>query len=55
MNEYQLILKEKIDLLVLPAHEDGLLEDRFFNRSNDELVRKMPRSILLVKNEPGKV
>lgn len=47
--------KEKIDLLVMLAHEEGLLEDLFFNRSNDELVRKIPCSIMLVKKEPGKV
>jgi nucleotide-binding universal stress UspA family protein len=45
--------EEKIDLLVMLAHEEGHLEDLFFNRSNDELVRKMPCSILLVKKEPG--
>lgn len=49
------IKEEKIDLLVMLAHEEGHIEDLFFNRSNDELVRKMPCSILLVKKEPGKV
>lgn len=48
------IKEEKIDLLVMLAHEEGHLEDLFFNRSNDELVRKMPCSIMLVKKEPGK-
>jgi hypothetical protein len=33
------------------AHEEGRLEDLFFNKSNDELVRKMPCSIMLVKKE----
>ena len=49
----KIINEEKIDLLVLLAHEEGFLEDLFFQRSNDELVRKMPCSIMLVKNEPG--
>jgi len=49
------IKQEKIDLLVLLAHEEGRLEDLFFNRSNDELARKMPCSILLVKQEPGQI
>ena len=48
-------VQEKIDLLVMLAHEEGHLEDLLFNRSNDELVRKMPCSILLVKNEPGSI
>jgi universal stress protein A len=43
---------ENIDLLVMLAHEEGFLENLIFNRSNDELIRKMPCSILLVKKEP---
>lgn len=46
---------EKIDLLIMLAHEEGHLEDLLFNRSNDELVRKMPCSIMLVKKEPGEI
>jgi nucleotide-binding universal stress UspA family protein len=45
------IEQEQIDLLVLLAHGEGRLEDLLFNRSNDELVRKMPCSIMLVKKE----
>jgi nucleotide-binding universal stress UspA family protein len=48
------IEEEKIDLLVMLAHKEGRLEDLFFERSNDELIRKMPCSIMLVKKEPGK-
>jgi nucleotide-binding universal stress UspA family protein len=49
------IEEEKIDLLVMLAHEEGRLEDLFFNRSNDELVRKMPCSLMLVKKEAGTI
>ena len=49
------IEQEKIDLLVMLAHKEGHLEDLFFQRSNDELVRKMPCSIMLVKKEPERV
>jgi len=49
------IAQENIDLLVMLAHEEGRMEDLFFNKSNDELVRKMPCSIMLVKKEPGPV
>lgn len=49
------IQEEKIDLLIMLAHEEGHLEDLLFNRSNDELVRKMPCSIMLVKKEPGEI
>lgn len=48
------IEEEKIDLLVIPAHKEGRLEDLLFDRSNDELVRKMPCSVMLVKKEAGK-
>ena len=41
-----------IDLLVMLAHEQGRLEHFLFGRSNDELIRRIPCSILLVKKEP---
>lgn len=40
---------EKIDLLIMLAHEEGRLEHLVFGRSNEDLVRKMPCSIMLVK------
>lgn len=49
------IEQENIDLLVMLTHKEGRLKDLFFQRSNDELVRKMPCLIMLVKKEPGKV
>jgi universal stress protein A len=47
--------EEKIDLLIMLAHEEGRLEHFLFGRSNEELVRKMPCTILLVKKEPQPV
>ena len=44
--------KEKIDLMVLRAHEKSRLEKFMVGGSNDELIRMMPCSIFLVKNEP---
>jgi nucleotide-binding universal stress UspA family protein len=49
----QTVKDDKIDLLVMLAHEEGRLEHFLFGRSNEELVRKMPCSILLVKKEPA--
>ncbi len=46
------VKEKKIDLLVIIAHEEGHLEHFLFGRSNHELVRRMPCSILLVKKEP---
>jgi universal stress protein A len=45
------VKEDKIDLVILRAHEESRIE-RFLVRShNDELIRKMPCSILLVKSE----
>ncbi len=49
----KVVREEKIDLLVLPAHEESRLEHFLFGRDNEELIRSMPCSILLVKKEPG--
>ena len=44
--------EEKIDLLIMAAHEENRLEHYLFSRDNYKIVRKMPCSILLVKTEP---
>ena len=43
--------EEKIDLVVLRAHEESRIERFLVGGSNDALIRKMPCSIFLVKNE----
>jgi nucleotide-binding universal stress UspA family protein len=49
------VVEEKnIDLIILLAHEEGRLEHFLFGRSNEELIRRMPCSILMVKKEPGR-
>jgi len=48
----QVIKDERIDLLLVPAHEEGRLEHFLFGRSNEDLIRRMPCSIILVKQEP---
>lgn len=40
---------EKIDLIVMPSHQEGRLEHLLFGHTNHEILRKMPCSILLVK------
>ena len=47
------VKEENIDLIIMLAHEEGRLEHFLFGRSNEELIRKMPCSILMVKKEPG--
>ena len=50
---FQVVKDENIDLLILLAHEEGHIEHFLFGRSNDEIIRKMPCSILMIKKEPG--
>ena len=47
--------EKDIDLIVMLAHQEWRLEHFLFGRSNEELIRKMPCSILLVKQEPQAV
>jgi len=46
------VKEEKIDLIIMSAHEEGRLEHYMFGRTVEELTRKMPCSILLVKYDP---
>ena len=46
----KIIEKEKIDLVVMRAHEESRIEHFIVGSSNDEVIRKMPCSVLLVKN-----
>jgi universal stress protein A len=48
----KVIGEEKIDLLLVLGHKEDRLEHFLFGRSNEDLIRKMPCSILLVKQEP---
>ena len=46
-------VKERdIDLIIMLSHKEGRLEHFLFARSNEELIRRMPCSILLMKKEP---
>jgi len=47
----KVIKEDKIDMLILRAHEESSIERFLVRSSNDELIRKMPCSILLVKSE----
>ncbi len=49
----EVVKEEHIDLLIMLAHEEGHLEHFLFGRSNEEIMRRMPCSILLVKKEPA--
>ena len=54
------IKEEGIDLLIMHAHEESRmehlesrLENFLFGASKEQIIRKMPCSVLLVKQEPG--
>jgi universal stress protein A len=47
----KIVKEEKIDLMILLAHEEGRLEHLLFSRDNEKIIREMPCSILLVKHE----
>jgi universal stress protein A len=52
VNEVLKVVKaEKIDLLIMLSHEEGHFEHLLFGRTDETLVRKMPCSILLLKEE----
>jgi nucleotide-binding universal stress UspA family protein len=48
----QAVKGEKIDLVLMSAHEEGRLEHWLFGRTIEKLTRKMPCSILLVSSDP---
>ena len=41
--------EEKVDLLLMLSHEESRLEHFLFGRINDAILRRMPCSVLLVK------
>jgi nucleotide-binding universal stress UspA family protein len=47
------VRENEIDLLIMLAHEEGRLEHLLFGRSIDKIIRKLPCSVMLVKQEPG--
>ena len=48
----EVVKEEKIDLIIISAHEEGRLEHYLFGRTVEELTRKMPCSIFLVNYNP---
>jgi universal stress protein A len=40
---------QKIDLILMLAHQEGRLEHFLFGRTNDEIIRSLPATLMLVK------
>ncbi len=51
----KVVKEENINLIVMLAHSEWRLEHFLFGRIKEEIIRKIPCSILLVKEDPGKV
>lgn len=51
----KMVREMNIDLLIMSAHEEGRIEHALFGGENDAIIRRMPCSILLVKDEPEPV
>jgi nucleotide-binding universal stress UspA family protein len=51
----RVVQEEKIDLIVMLAHQEGVLEHMLFDQDNDAIIRRLPCSILLLKKEPEPV
>jgi nucleotide-binding universal stress UspA family protein len=51
----RVVEEKKIDVLIMLAHQEGRIEHFLFGRGNDEIMRRLPCSILLVKKEPEPV
>lgn len=48
----KVVEEEKIDMLVMPAHEESRMEHFLWGKMAEKLIRKMPCSILLAKLKP---
>ena len=50
---FEVVEQEKIDLIVMLAYQQWRLEHWLFGRGLDEIVRKMPCSVLLIQKKIG--
>jgi len=51
----RVVEEEKIDLLLMPAHEETRMEHFLSGKMAERIIRRMPCSVLLVKVEPTSV
>jgi universal stress protein A len=47
-----LVKDKKIDLLIMLAHEEGYLEQSLFGSLNEKIHRKLPCTLMFIKQEP---
>ncbi len=46
-----MVKKEKTDLIIMAAHDEGRIEHMFYGRLNHEIVRRLPCSVFFVKGK----
>ena len=51
----QAVKANQIDLLIMTAHAEGYLEQVLFDRLNEEIHRRLPCTVMFVKQEPSTV
>ena len=49
---FRVVKDKNIDLIILLAHQESHIEHFLLGHSNDEIIREMPCSILMVKKDP---
>ena len=47
----KVVESEKIDLVIMLAHQEGRLEHFLFGKTNDKIIRQMPATLMLVKKD----
>ena len=52
---FKVIKEEKIDLLIFVSHSEWRMEHFLFGRSNEKIIRELPCSVMMVKDEPHAV
>lgn len=45
----EVVERENVDLILMPAHQEGRLEHFLFGKVNDDVIRSLPASLMLVK------
>ena len=50
---FQVVNEKQVDLLIVPAHEEGRLEHFLFGSTTETIIRRMPCSVLLVRTQLG--
>ena len=45
----RMVEKEHIDLILMLGHKEGRLEHFLFGKTNDDIIRSLPATLMLIK------